>query len=244
LLKSAAASFTADSAQGQITRLSYVDMSNDIVQVEFSGAGTVSIVLEGATTSAPAANYSQPGTNYLKGHAGIVVSGANETTNLTVFTVGRATALNQALFKSDVTYDGMADISFIAIQSTNGKFGGLRTANATYWNTKGFTGVYAPGVQFNGPVFVHDIDARETATPVLMIGSAVDRTWINGGDLQQTNNRAVQISGLTQLHFKDGSTSHYLTSAPVASEYFLAKQNQARLERDGVDVTTAIVVNP
>jgi hypothetical protein len=99
-------------------------------------------------------------------------------------------------------------------------------------------------VQFNGPVFVHDIDARETATPVLMIGSALDRTWINGGDLQQTNNRAVQTSGLAQLHFKDGTTSHYLASAPLASQYFLAKQNQARLERDGVDVTTEIVVNP
>lgn len=244
LLQSAAASFTADASLGQITRLSYVDMNNDIVQVEFSGAGTVSIVLEGASGGALAGNYNQPGVDYMKGHAGIVITGADETTHFSVFTVGRGTAVNQSLFRDEVDYDGVADISFIAIQSPTGKFGGLRTANVSFWNTQGFTGVYAPGVQFNGPVYVHDIDARDTATPVLMIGSATGNTWITGGNLEQTNDRAVQVSGLTQLHFKDGVTSHYVAAAPLPAEYFTAQANQARLEQDGVDVTATTVVNP
>ena len=106
------------------------------------------------------------------------------------------------------------------------------------------TGVYAPGVEFNGPVYVHNIDARDNATPVLMIGSALGNTWVTGGDLAQTNGRAVRVSGLTQLKFADGVTSHYVATAPVASQYFLARTNKARLEQDGVDVTNTIVVNP
>ena len=69
--------------------------------------------------------------------AGIVLTGANESTNLSVFSVGKANAANQALFRSDVTYDGFADIAFIAITSTDGKFGGLRAANANCFAAKG-----------------------------------------------------------------------------------------------------------
>jgi hypothetical protein len=60
--------------------------------------------------------------------------------------VGPITAVNQTLFNDEVTYDGVADIAFIAIQSANGKFGGIRTGNTTYYASQGFTGVYAPGV--------------------------------------------------------------------------------------------------
>ncbi len=149
---------------------------------------------------------------------------------------GIVNAGNQALFKTDVTYDGTADIAFVAISSSNGKFGGLRTANASYWTTKGFTGVYAPNVQFNGPVYVGDIGAQENATPLLMIGSATGVTQINGGDLLQANGRAVQVSGLTQLTFVAGSSSHGAT--------YDAQTNRARLEQNGTDVTSQTVVNP
>jgi hypothetical protein len=234
LLEGAAASFTADASLNQITRLSFVDLSNDIVQVEFSGAGTVSIVLDNSSGPAAPVNYNQA-TNYMKGHAGIVVTGANETTNLSVFSVGRANAVNQALFKDTVTYDGVADLAFVAISSTNGKFGGLRTSNASYFATKGLTGVYAPNIEFTGAVFVGDINASDAAIPALVIGSSSD-TRITGGDLLQTNNRAVQVAGLTQLKFTAGATSHGGT--------LLAQNNRARLEQNGVDVTTQIVVNP
>ncbi|HYD83969.1 MAG TPA: immunoglobulin domain-containing protein, partial [Opitutus sp.] len=136
LLTGPAEAITADHTQNQITRTSYIDLDGDIVQVEFSGPGTLSLVLDNPTDPAPPANYNQT-VNYMKGHAGIVITGATEQTNVSVFSVGKATAVNQALFKDNVTYDGIADISFIAISSSNGKFGGVRTANANYFAAKG-----------------------------------------------------------------------------------------------------------
>jgi hypothetical protein len=242
LLNGSAAVFRADSDLNQITRLSFIDSSNDIVQVEFAGPGNVSIVLATATGPAKAANYNQE-TLYMQGRAGIVVTGATEKTNLSVFSVGRGTAVNQALFKPGVNYDGLADIAFIAIQSSNGKFGGLRTSNAIYSGDHGLVGVYAPGVAFTGPVFVGNIDAALTATPALVLGSASD-VRITGGDLLQTNGRPVQVSGITQLKMVDGVTSHYMVSAPDPTQYIVARQNKARLEQNGADVTAQIVVGP
>ncbi len=232
LLQGTAATVTADA--GQIVRISYLDLTDDIVQVEFSGAGTLSLVLDSSSGPALPANYNQS-VAYMKGHAGIVITGADETSNVSVFSVGRVTAVNQALFKDSVTYDGVADIAFIAISSSNGKFGGLRTANVSYFATKGLTGVYAPGVIFDGPVFIGDVNAWDAATPVIRLGSASD-TRINGGDLLQSNGRAVQVSGITRLKFVANTDSH---GNPQA-----AKTNQAVLQQNGVDVTSQIVVNP
>ena len=234
LLGGAAASVTADSALGQILRISYLDLNDDIVQVEFSGPGTLSLVLDAASGPTLPAKYNQA-TTYMKGHAGIVLTSATANTNLTVFSVGRANAANQGLFRSDVTYDGLADIAFIAITSTDGKFGGVRAANASLFATKGFTGIYAPGVQFTGPVFVGDLNAIGEATPVLILGSGSD-VRVAGGDLLQNNNRAVQVSGIAQLKFTAGSDSHGTAIS--------AKTNLARIEQNGVDVTAQIVVNP
>lgn len=235
LMTGAVEAITADYAQRQITRTSFIDLDNDIVQVEFSGPGTVSLVLADATGPAAPVNYNQNVT-YMKGHVGLVVAGATEDTHLSVFTVGRRTAVNQALFKDDVTYDGIADIAFVAIASANGKFGGLRLANVNCFASRGITGVYASGVAFQGPVYVGDITAFDEARPMLVIGSATGNTWITGGDLAQANGRVVDTKGITRLEFKDGSDSH--------GNIVAAKRNQARLERDGVDVTALIVVNP
>ena len=231
LLGGAAASVNAD--PGQILRMSFIDLNDDIVQVEFSGAGTLTLVLEGVTGPAAPVKYNQA-TNYMKGHAGIVLTGADATTNLSVFSVGRANAVNQALFSDTITYDGFADLAFIAIASNDGKFGGLRAANASLFATRGFTGVYAPGVQFTGPVFVNDINASTTATPLFMIGAGAD-VRVTGGDLFQANGRVVQVSGMTQLKFTAGSSSQ--------GTLFPAQANQARLEQNGLDVTAQIVVN-
>jgi hypothetical protein len=194
----------------------------------------------------------------MKGHAGIVIAGANENTNVSVFTVGRATAFDptgafnflegasatndpakngSSLFvgHETTTYDGIADIAFIAIQTTNGKFGGVRTSNANYYASNGYTGVYAPGVAFQGPVFVGDISAFDAATPVLMLGSASD-TRITGGDMTQANSEAVLVSGISQLKFTPGSDSH--------GHLFPAQANKAVYKQNGADVTAQIVVTP
>src|SRR5690606_807674 len=122
----------------------------------------------------------------MKGHARLVVAGADETTQLAIFTVGRATELDQSIFRNEVTYDGVADVALVALMSSNGKFGGLRAANATFFASQGATGVFAPGVDFTGPVYVGDITAFDTATPVLVLGAVTDAS-ITGGDLLQDN---------------------------------------------------------
>jgi len=232
LLEGPAASVRAD--PGQILRISFIDLNDDIVQVEFSGAGTLTLVLDGVTGPALPQKYNQA-VSYMKGHAGIVLTGADVTTNLSVFSVGRINAANQALFQSETTYDGFADVAFIAITSPSGQFAGLRAANASLFATKGYTGLHAPDVQFAGPVFLSDINASDAAIPVFRIGSGGD-VRVTGGDLSQSNGRAVQVSGITQLHFRDGSSSH--------GTLFSARTNQGQLEQNGVNVTAQIVVNP
>ncbi|HWA85320.1 MAG TPA: choice-of-anchor Q domain-containing protein [Opitutus sp.] len=256
LLTGAAETITADA--GQVTRTSFIDLDDDIVQVEFSGHGSLSLVLDDPSGPATPVNYNQPTVSYMKGHAGIVIVGADETTNVSVFSVGRATAFDptgryditkaisatndpatngSSLFAGHETtkYDGIADIAFIAILSTDGKFGGVRTANANYFAHQGLTGVYAPGVEFEGPVYIGNIEAFDDAIPVIQLGGVSDAR-ITGGDLFQDNGAAVQVSGLTQVKFTAGGDS--------GGKVLPAKANQAVLEQDGVDVTAQIVVGP
>ncbi len=238
LLEGAAASITADyspdPALNQITRISFIDIDDDIVQVEFSGPGTLSLVLDGPTGPGLPTHYNQT-TRYMKGHAGIVIAGATERTNVSVFSVGRANAVNQALFKNDVSYDGIADLAFIAISSANGRFGGVRTANANFYASQGLTGIHAPGVVFEGPVYIGNISAFAAATPVIQLGYAAD-VRITGGDLAQPNGRPVQVSGIDQLQFTAGGDSH--------GNILPRETNQGVLIQDRVDVTSKLVTQP
>lgn len=255
LVTGVAEAITAD--PGQVTRTSFIDHSLDIVQVEFSGPGTLSLVLDNADGPAPPTNYNQE-VNYMKGHAAIVITGANENTNVSVFSVGRLTASDPTggfdglqpisaandpanngspLFQGhgNTNYDGMADIAFVAIATTNGKFGSVRTANASYFASRGLTGLYAPGVTFTGPVFVGDIGAFDSATPAILLGNASD-VRVTGGSLRQENGSSVEVSGFTQLRFVAGIDSH--------GRVRNAASNEAVLQQDGQDVTAQIVVNP
>jgi cyclophilin family peptidyl-prolyl cis-trans isomerase len=229
LLTGPAATITAD--PGQIVRISYVDATDDIVQVEFAGAGALTLSLADASGPAAPVKYNQAGVTYMKGRATIVVGGADGSTNLTIFSVGRATAVNQALFKSEVTYDGMADLALVAILPPSGTFGGLRSANANYSATSGLTGVYAPRVRIGGPLFIGDIAASGTAVPTIVTGNATD-VRMTGGDLQQANNLAVRIDGMTRVQQAAGSDSH--------GNLQPALPLRGRLERSGVDVTSEV----
>jgi hypothetical protein len=233
LLQGDAAGITADA--GQIVRLSFCDLNGDIVQVEFSGAGTLAIGLDNASAAQVAMNYNQPTVSYVRGHATIVISGADETTNLTIYSVGRITAVDQSLFRAEVTYDGIADLAAVAILSANGQFGGLRAANVNFFAAQGVTGVLAPGVTFTGPCFVGDITADGDARAVLQLGGSGD-VRVTGGDLLQANGRPVEVSGVTRLQFTAGTTSHGTLLA--------AKANRAQLNENGTNVTSRIVVNP
>lgn len=233
LLTGAAMSFVAE--PGRVARMSFIDLNDDIVQVEFSGSGTLTVVLRAAEEAAPPVNYHQPEVRYRKGHAGIILAGADQTTHVSIFSVGRANAVDQGLFREDVPYDGVADVAYLAIATRNGRFGSVRTGNVSYFATSGFTGLYAPGVAFDGPVVLGDIAAHDEAVPVLTLGSAAE-AGVAGGDLHQPNRRAVQVAGLTRVRFIEGRTSH---------DGLLAVQpNRARFEERRIDVTERIETGP
>jgi hypothetical protein len=146
--------------------------------------------------------------------------------------VGRSNAINQALFLSAITYDGYADIALLTVASSDGQFGGVRTGNAGYSRSSGMTGVYAPAVQFNGPVFVEDISGASSANASLVLGSVTDAR-ITGGDLAQDNGRPVEVAGMTRLQFTAGTSSQGAV-LPV-------QPNRAVLMTNGVDVTAQLV---
>jgi cyclophilin family peptidyl-prolyl cis-trans isomerase len=252
------AEYSPDPAQNQITRTSFIDLQDDIVQVELGGPGTLTITFDEASGPAAPVKYNQPLVSYVKGHANITIAGADEHTNLSIFTVGRATAFDPTgaynillppsttndpanngspLFQGheSTAYEGIADIGRISISSTNGRFGGIRAANAWVYDTKGIAGIYAPGVAFDGPIYIANITAFGTSTPVFMVGSVSDAR-ITGGDLYANNGQPIQVSGLTQLKFTGGSDS--------AGRTISAKLNQGILYQNGVNVTNQLVVNP
>lgn len=257
LLTGTAATITADAQDAQVTRLSFIDLDDDIVQIELSGPGSLSVVLESATGPARPAKYQQ-GILYMKGHAGLVVTGATEQTNLAIFTVGRATAFDPSggfnvaravgaendprnngspLFSGHAVaeYDGIADLAYLAIQSADGKFGTVRSGNVNYFAAQGLTGLYAPRVTFLGRVLVGDVAAFDAAEPALLVGSAAD-VRITGGSLAQPNGRPLQIGGIRWLQFTAGSNSHGV-ELPL-------RANAAVLQREGIDVTDETLQSP
>lgn len=232
LMTGAAASMTAD--PGQITRVSFVDLTNDIVQVEFSGPGTVTITLDASSGPAPAQNYDQSGVEYMKGHARVVFDGAEANSHIAIFSVGRLTAVNQAIFRSNVTYDGMADIASLTIHTKYGHFGGVMGGNTSFLGTAGYTGLYAPNVHFER-VFIGDLNASDNATPTFTLHYS-RATEIKGGDFLQSNGRWVQVGSMTVIHFEAGTKSD--------GTFQPAQRNQARFEWSGTDTTERTIVSP
>lgn len=136
-----------------------------------------------------------------------------------------------SLFRDEVDYDGFADLARLTITSEDGNFGGVRTGNASYLDTTGWTGVYAPDVTFGGPVYVGNISASADASAVLVLKSATD-VRVTGGDLRQENRSDVEVAGFDRLQFTAGTSSHGDVVPP--------QPNRGRLVRDGVDVTQTV----
>ncbi|MBL9204830.1 MAG: hypothetical protein JNN01_07080 [Opitutaceae bacterium] len=239
LMTGASSTITAD--PGQVARISFVDSNDDIVQVEYSGPGTLTLTLANASGPAVAVNYNQPTVSYMKGLPTITITGADQTSNLGIFSVGSLTG-NVLVLKSGVTYDGLANIALINISSTNGQFGGVRIGNALLSASSGDTGLNAPGVNFTGPIVIHDIDATGTANPKLLTGTVAGLAGfageirIAGGNLLQTNNRSIEYGTATAVRMAAGTNSHSV-SLPAVS-------NQGRLVRNGADVTASVIVGP
>ena len=235
LLSGSSGTFTAD--PGQIARMSYVDENDSIVQVEMSGSGAITVVLDSASGPMDPALYNQSGIQYMKGKATIILAGADTTTHFTIYSVGTAT--NPGVTRSDVPYAGWADVAVAGIISTDGKLGGIHQGNVEYNASTGFTGIYAPTVTSAASLLVvHEIAASGTARPYLYFGTgATVNVKIAGSALAQPNGDSIGVGGLAHLTMGAGQDScgH---AAP-------AQAIQTTLVNDaGTDVTSGVVVGP
>lgn len=208
------ASVTVSADAGQVTRVSFLDAQGDIVQAEFGGKGTLTINLDNFKSAAPAANYNQPGVNYVGGLATFTINGSDATTNFSVFSVGSANAVNQSLFAGGKTGgNNFADIARILINQDpvtgTGSFGGIRAGNAVFSDTQNLTGISAANVSVRDVVTIGDIDAKDSAIPYLLFGdnSTFGTLTLSGGDLVQTNSLAIFGSGFASITSVEGTTS-------------------------------------
>jgi hypothetical protein len=232
LLTGSAASITAD--PGQISRISFVDLDDDIVQVEFSGSGTLTLLLDAATGPATPVKYSQD-IPYMRGHATVVLAGASADTQIAIFSVGSLT--NPGVLKPGELYEGHANLAALAIQSRDGRLGAIRCGNATFSASSGTAGVLAPGVTVDpGPVNLHDICAADSAAACLSFGSA-PLILITGGELHQINGGAIKTTGISAggIALVAGTSS-----ANVAEP---ARPLRGRIEREGLDASGDLVTN-
>ncbi len=208
--------FTGESIQlqarpGQITRVSFMDETEDIVQVEFSGEGTFTVTLDPTTflPPAPPPRYNQA-VEYVTGKPNVVIDGADSSTFFSIFTVGRINAVNQALFPEGQVYDAQADVTLVEVINSTG-MGGMQLSNTLLSGSTGKVGVDARGVPIAVRLTVGDIDADGDAVPHLLFGEGSftipagnPGLRITGGDLAQTNGASIVVaeSGSTITGFE------------------------------------------
>ena len=218
---------TVTAAPNKFMRVSFLDGQGGLVHIDFSGAGEMTVALDAPTPLEPPPRDRGRVIARLKGAASIAVTGADESTNLSVFAARRQPPF-EARRAVAPGFDGRAHVASISIASRNGRFGGVRAGNAVFSARAGVAGVSAPNVRFAGPINIGDIHAFDTAVPVLEPGFAAEAR-IAGGDLHQPNGQSVRVGGIERLQFVEGRTAQ--------GAVLPARANQARLQRDGRDVT-------
>lgn len=183
---------------GNITRVSFMDENEDIVQVEFSGAGIFTVLLDPDTFLPPLLppRYNQ-NTRYVTGKPRVVIEGANSTTFLSIFTVGKINAVNQALFPEGQVYDAQADVTLVEVVNSTG-MGGMHLANVAFSGSTGKVGVTARGVPIAVRLVIGDIEASGSAEPYLLFGensftviTPNSGLRIAGGNLYQPNGASI-----------------------------------------------------
>ena len=221
-------SITVQAKEGQITRVSFLDENGDIVQAEFSGAGTFTITLDPTTYKPPEfpALYNQD-VKYVTGKPSVVVDGADETTYFSIFTVGTLNAVNQALFPEGQEYDAKADVKLVEVINST-EIGGMLMANAEFSGKSGHVGVDARNVKVKQRVTFGDIDASDDALPYLLFDEgafgndqAGPGPMIAGGDLVQTNGAAIVVRS-------PGQVNPSFTGLPTLANY---KSDDTPLEK-------------
>ncbi len=231
----------------QITRVSFMDETEDIVQVEFSGAGSFTVTLDPATFLPPGIppRYNQA-VEYVTGKPSVVIDGADANTFFSIFTVGSINAVNQALFPEGQVYDAQADVTLVEVVNSTG-MGGMQLSNAAFSGSTGRTGVDARGVTIAVRLTVGDIDASGDAVPHLLFGSGSFTVpagnpglRITGGDLLQTNGAAVVVaeSGSTTTGFDTLITQNNFKSDNTPQPTLSIDATFANEDGDAIEVVT------
>ena len=232
---------------GQITRVSFMDETEDIVQVEFSGNGTFTVTLDPATFLPPAVppRYNQS-VEYVTGKPSVVIDGADANTFFSIFTVGRINAFNQTLFPEGQVYDAQADVTLVEVVNSTG-LGGVQLSNTVFSGSTGKVGVDARGLPIAVRLTVGDIDASGDAVPHLLFGEGSFTVpagnpglRITGGDLLQTNGAAVVVaeSGSTTTGFDSLITQNNFKSDNTPQPTLSIDATFANEDGDAIAVTT------
>ena len=232
---------------GQITRVSFMDENEDILQVEFSGNGTFTVTLDPATFLPPAVppRYNQS-VEYVTGRPSVVIDGADANTFFSIFTVGRINAFNQALFPEGQVYDAQADVALVEVVNSTG-LGGVQLSNVVFSGSTGKVGFDARGVPIAVRLTVGDIDADGDAVPHILFGDGSftvpagnSGLRITGGDLLQTNGAAIVVaeSGSTTTGFETLITQNNFKSDETPQPTLSIDASFAN--EDGDEVTVAV----
>ncbi len=232
---------------GQITRVSFMDENEDIVQVEFSGNGTFTVSLDPATFLPPAVppRYKQA-VEYVTGKPSVVIDGADANTFFSIFTVGRINAFNQALFPEGQVYDAQADVTLVEVVNSTG-MGGMQLSNTAFSGSTGKNGIDARGVPIGVRLTIGDIDASGDAVPHILFGTGSFTVpagnpglRITGGDLLQTNGAAVVVaeSGSTTTGFDTLITQNNFKSDNTPQPTLSIDATFANEDGDAITLTT------
>ena len=232
---------------GQITRVSFMDETEDIVQVEFSGTGTFTVTLDPATFLPPAIppRYNQQ-VEYVTGKPSVVIDGADANTFFSIFTVGKINAFNQALFPEGQVYDAQADVALVEVVNSTG-MGGVQLSNTVFSGNTGKVGFDARGVPIAVRLTIGDIDADGDAVPHILFGEGSFTVAagnpglrITGGDLLQTNGAAVVVaeSGSTTTGFETLITQNNFKSDETPQPTLSIDATFANEDGDAIEVTT------
>ncbi len=232
---------------GQITRVSFMDENEDIVQVEFSGNGNFTVTLDPATFLPPAIppRYNQT-VEYVTGKPSVVIDSADANTFFSIFTVGTINAFNQALFPEGQVYDAQADVALVEVVNSTG-LGGVQLSNTAFSGNTGKVGVDARGVPIAVRLTIGDIDADGDAVPHLLFGEGSFTVAagnpglrITGGDLLQTNGAAVVVaeSGSTTTGFDTLITQNNFKSDNTPQPTLSIDATFANEDGDAIEVVT------
>ena len=212
---------------GEITRISFLDPSGDLVFAEFGSDDpdtTLLISLRNHVAAVPSP-YNQPGTTYEQGLADFSINNSNEATFFSVFTLGNdPSRVDTGLIQSDTlsgSVDGIADVGKISVavnsqlsaRGAKTRIGGINAANANFTDSERIVGIDAEEISVDLFLFLGDITPSGEATPWLRIdpSSSISEILIAGGDLREaTGPMQIDTNGIVypfSIRASDGQRS-------------------------------------